>query len=65
MKHVLVHFSTTLQPWSVQLLLALLVIFGFNDCISDMTQAYLQSTDTLERHSLITKLAPEFQLQLE
>lgn len=62
MKHMLVHSSTTLQPQSVRLLLAMAAIFGFDTWNADITQAYLQSTEPLARDIYIARPVTEFEL---
>ena len=48
-KNMMVHTATTLQRQSIQLLLALANIHDFDIWTSDVRQAYLQSSDPLDR----------------
>ena len=53
LKDLTVHSSTTLQPQSVRLLLALAAIFGFDIWTADIRQSYLQASEPLERDVFI------------
>lgn len=63
LKHMMVHSSTTPQPQSIRLLLALVMIFGFDLWTLDVRQTYLQCVESLAREILIEKPAPEFELE--
>lgn len=65
LKHMMVHSSTTLQPQSVRLLLALAGIFGFDLWTADIRQAYLQASEPLERDFFIRNPVAELELSPE
>lgn len=58
----MVHTTSTLQPQSVRLLLALARMHGFNTRTSDVGQAYLHSAEPLARGVFIRNTVPEFKL---
>lgn len=58
----MVHFSQTLQPQSIIILLFLASIFGFDVWTSDVTQSYLQSSITLELDLYLSLTVPELEL---
>ena len=62
-KDMMVHSALTLQPQSVRLLLALSAMLDFNTWVSDVKQAYLQSSEPISREIFIEKVVPEFELE--
>lgn len=61
-KHLMVHNSANLQPQSIRVFLALARASDFQVWTSDVTKAYLQSTDSLIRDMFIKKQIPKFEL---
>ena len=61
-KDYLLHFTKTIQPDIIRLLLALAALFGFDIWTADVTQAYLQSCERLERLLFLRTSAPKFNL---
>ena len=59
-KNVMVHNSSTQQPQSVRLLLALTQSYKSEVCTVDVTQTYWQSTDPLLREIQAKQRVPEF-----
>ena len=64
-KDMMVHTSTTLQPQSIRLLLAMASMFGFDIWTADVRQAYLQAAETLSREIFLKRPALEFGLRLD
>ena len=61
-KDFMVHFTSTLQPQSIRLLLALAAVFEFDIWTSGVRQAYLQSAEPLDRDIFIRSPVQEFEL---
>lgn len=60
LKHTMVQNSSSIQPESIRLLLFLAQTLDFNVWTADVTQAYLQSTDSLWPDIRATRRIPEF-----
>ena len=61
-KYLMAYNAATLQHQFVRPLLALANAHNFKILITDITQAYIQSTDPLLRDIYMTKATPEFEL---
>lgn len=61
-KHMIVHPTSTLQPSSIRLLLALATTYEFCIWVCDVRQAYLSSAEIVTREVYIKNLVPEFEL---
>ena len=61
-KAFMVHSTSTMQPQSIRLLLALAAVFEFDIWTSDVRQAYLQSAEPLARDIFTRSPVQEFEL---
>lgn len=62
-KHLVFHNSLSLQPYYILFLLSSAMAHDFNVWTADVTQGFLQSTDSLLRDILTAKHVPEFELE--
>lgn len=62
-KDFLLHFTRTINPETIWLLLALAALFGFDVFTAALTQAYLQACHLLNRILYLRTCAPDFNLK--